>query len=50
MYTKVRIEQTIATQESSTLTYKLTNLINFYRLTFQRLLGEESNLLVTIKR
>ncbi|KAF8536237.1 oligomeric Golgi complex subunit 6 [Trichophaea hybrida] len=46
---KTRIDQTIATQESSTLTYKLTNLISFYRLTFQRLLGEESNLLVTIK-
>ncbi|KAF8250215.1 oligomeric Golgi complex subunit 6 [Wilcoxina mikolae CBS 423.85] len=46
---KARIDQTIATQESSTLTYKLTNLINFYRLTFQRLLGEESNLLITIK-
>ncbi|KAF8543069.1 oligomeric complex COG6-domain-containing protein, partial [Trichophaea hybrida] len=37
---KTRIDQTIATQESSTLTYKLTNLISFYRLTFQRLLGK----------
>ncbi|CCX33584.1 oligomeric Golgi complex subunit 6 [Pyronema domesticum] len=48
---KARIEQAIATQESSTLTYKLTNLINFYRLTFLRLLSSldsDSTLLITI--
>ncbi|KAA8898822.1 oligomeric Golgi complex subunit 6 [Sphaerosporella brunnea] len=46
---RARIEQAIASQDSSTLTYKLTNLINFYRLTFQRLLGEDSNLLSIIQ-
>lgn len=47
---KARIDQAIATQESSTLTYKITNVIGFYRSTFHRLLGDESNVLETIKR
>jgi hypothetical protein len=46
---RARIEQAIASQDSSTLAYKLTNLINFYRITFERLLGPESNLLAVIQ-
>ena len=47
---QARIEQAIAGQESSTLGYRLASLINFYRLTFERLLGSDSELLKTIQR
>ncbi|PWW80572.1 oligomeric complex COG6 [Tuber magnatum] len=46
---KSRIEQVIASHEESTLVYKISNLINFYRLTFEKLLGQESFLLETMK-
>ncbi|RPA95058.1 COG6-domain-containing protein [Choiromyces venosus 120613-1] len=46
---KSRIEQVIASHEESTLVFKISNLINFYRLTFERLLGQESSLLETMK-
>lgn len=41
---KARIEQAIASQGSSTLNYRLINLINFYCLTFRRILGDGSSL------
>ncbi|KAH0609379.1 uncharacterized protein H6S33_012865 [Morchella sextelata] len=46
---KSRIEQVVASHEDSTLAYRISNLINYYRLTFEKLLGEDSSLLETIK-
>ncbi|KAI9798821.1 MAG: hypothetical protein M1825_004994 [Sarcosagium campestre] len=40
-----RIEQVIQSHEDSTLVYRIANLINFYRTTFQKLLGPDSALL-----
>lgn len=46
---KSRIEQVIASHEDSTLAYRISNLINYYHLTFEKLLGEDSFLLDTMK-
>lgn len=43
------MEQAIAGQEYSTLSYRLSSLINFYRLTFEKLLGDSSTLVKTIR-
>ncbi|KAI9707191.1 MAG: Golgi transport complex subunit 6 [Candelina mexicana] len=43
-----RIEQVIHGHEDPILAYKLANLTNFYRLTFARLLGNESSFLDTL--
>ena len=40
-----RVEQVIQSNEEILPAYKLANLINFYRITFQKLLGPDSNLL-----
>ncbi|OTA95973.1 hypothetical protein M434DRAFT_393270 [Hypoxylon sp. CO27-5] len=40
-----RIEQVIQTNEETILAYKLANLLGFYRVTFSKLLGDESVLL-----
>ena len=40
-----RIEQVIKSDEDPVLAYKISNLIDFYRVTFVRLLGNESLLL-----
>ncbi|RYP04354.1 hypothetical protein DL765_010218 [Monosporascus sp. GIB2] len=40
-----RVEQVIQTNEETILAYKLANLLNFYRLTFSKLLGDHSVLL-----
>ncbi|KAI2622662.1 oligomeric Golgi complex subunit 6 [Hypomontagnella submonticulosa] len=40
-----RVEQVIQTNEETILAYKLANLLSFYRVTFSKLLGEESVLL-----
>ncbi|KAF8477542.1 oligomeric Golgi complex subunit 6 [Kalaharituber pfeilii] len=42
---KSRVEQVIASHDDSTLAFRISNLINFYRLTFEKILGKESNLL-----
>ena len=49
-YLQAKIEQAIAGQESTTLAYKIHNLINFYRITFEKLLGVDSAILTTIGR
>lgn len=46
---KSRIEQVIASHEDSTLAYRISNLINYYHLTFEKLLGEDSFLLNTMR-
>ena len=43
-----RIEQVLQNHEDAVLLYKIANLINFYRVTFARLLGPESSLLQTL--
>ncbi|KAI2602962.1 oligomeric Golgi complex subunit 6 [Hypoxylon fragiforme] len=40
-----RVEQVIQTNEETILAYKLANLLGFYRVTFSKLLGEDSVLL-----
>ncbi|KAH0542111.1 hypothetical protein FGG08_003491 [Glutinoglossum americanum] len=45
---KQRVEQVIQSHEESTLAYQIANLINFYRVTFNKLLGSESSLLATL--
>lgn len=43
-----RVEQVIQTNEDTILAYKLANLLNFYRVTFAKLLGAQSVLLEAI--
>jgi hypothetical protein len=43
-----RVEQVIHGHEEPTLSYRIANLINFYRVTFERLLGSDSSLLTTL--
>ncbi|KAK8084544.1 oligomeric complex COG6 [Apiospora hydei] len=40
-----RVEQVIQTNEDTILAYKMANLLNFYRVTFSKLLGAQSVLL-----
>ena len=40
-----RVEQVIQSHEDPVLAYKIANLIDFYRITFMRLLGAESSVL-----
>jgi conserved oligomeric Golgi complex subunit 6 len=41
---KARVLQTIRSQESAIVAYKVANLLQFYLLTMKRTLGEESSL------
>ena len=43
-----RVEQVVQSHEDSVLTYKIANLIKFYRLTFIKLLGPESSIVETL--
>jgi hypothetical protein len=43
-----RVEQVIQSHEETILAYKIANLLNFYRVTFSRLLGQNSILLETL--
>jgi hypothetical protein len=40
-----RVEQVIQSHEETILAYKIANLLNFYRVTFAKLLGQDSALL-----
>lgn len=40
-----RAEQVVASHEDPTLSYRIANLIGFYRTTFSKLLGQDSSLL-----
>lgn len=44
-----RVEQVIQANEDIIPAYKLANLVNFYRITFQKTLGKESNLVELIE-
>jgi hypothetical protein len=43
-----RIGQVIQTHEETIMAYKIANLLNFYRVTFSKLLGDDSVLLETL--
>ncbi|THH31107.1 hypothetical protein EUX98_g3063 [Antrodiella citrinella] len=46
---KVRVQQTVRSQESSITLYKIANLLQFYFLTMQRTIGSDAALSVTLK-
>ena len=46
---QVRVLQTVRTQESSTLSYKVANLLQYYMLTMQRTIGDQSLLSQTLQ-
>ncbi|PCH37909.1 oligomeric complex COG6 [Wolfiporia cocos MD-104 SS10] len=46
---KVRVQQTVRSQESSITSYKIANLLQFYMLTMQRTIGEAAQLSKTLK-
>lgn len=43
-----RVEQVLQNHEDPVLLYKVANLVNFYRVTFDKLLGPDSSLLETL--
>lgn len=43
-----RIEQVVQSHDDPVLTYKLVNLLEFYRVMFQKLLGKDSSVLETL--
>ncbi|KAH0826947.1 oligomeric complex COG6 [Lanmaoa asiatica] len=46
---KVRVLQTVRAQESSILSYKVSNLLQYYMLTMQRTIGDQSVLSQTLQ-
>ncbi|KAF8548578.1 oligomeric complex COG6 [Imleria badia] len=46
---KVRVLQTVRAQESSIVSYKVANLVQYYMLTMQRTIGDESLLSQTLQ-
>ncbi|KAJ7356948.1 oligomeric complex COG6, partial [Mycena albidolilacea] len=45
---KVRVQQTIRSQESSIISYKIANLLQFYMITMRRTIGEAAVLSTTL--
>jgi len=45
---RVRVQQTIRSQESSIVSFKIANLLQFYTLTMQRTIGEDALLSQTL--
>ncbi|KAF8065376.1 oligomeric Golgi complex subunit 6 [Lyophyllum atratum] len=45
---KVRVQQTIRSQESSIVSYKIANLLQFYMLTMRRTIGDDALLSTTL--
>jgi len=43
-----RVEQVLQNHEDPALLYKIANLVNFYRVTFDKLLGSDSSVLETL--
>ncbi|CCL99987.1 uncharacterized protein FIBRA_02012 [Fibroporia radiculosa] len=46
---KIRVQQTVKSQESGITSYKIANLLQFYLLTMQRTIGEDAVLSRTLK-
>jgi conserved oligomeric Golgi complex subunit 6 len=45
----MRVQQTIRSQESSIISYKIANLLQFYLMTMRRTIGEDALLSATLK-
>ncbi|KAG6845272.1 hypothetical protein H0H87_011681 [Tephrocybe sp. NHM501043] len=45
---KIRVQQTIRSQESSIVSYKIANLLQFYMLTMRRTIGDDALLSTTL--
>ncbi|KAG1734350.1 oligomeric Golgi complex subunit 6 [Suillus lakei] len=45
---KVRVQQTVRSQESSIVSYKVANLLQYYMLTMRRTIGEDALLSTTL--
>lgn len=45
---QVRVQQTVRSQESSIVSYKIANLLQFYMTTMRRTVGEEALLSKTL--
>ena len=46
---QIRVVQTVRSQESSIVAYKVANLLQFYMLTMMRTIGEGALLSTTLK-
>ncbi len=46
---QIRVQQTIRSQESSIMSYKIANLLQFYMVTMQRTIGNEAALSNALK-
>lgn len=46
---QVRVQQTIRSQESCIVSYKIANLLQFYMITMRRTIGEEAFLSTTLR-
>ncbi|KAJ4481001.1 oligomeric complex COG6 [Lentinula aciculospora] len=46
---KVRVQQTVRSQESAIMSYKIANLLQFYKSTMTKTIGEDAVLSVTLK-
>ena len=45
----MRVQQTIRSQESSIVSYKIANLLQFYLMTMRRTIGDDALLSTTLK-
>ena len=45
----MRVQQTIRSQESSIVSYKIANLLQFYLMTMRRTVGDDALLSTTLK-
>jgi len=39
---QMRVQQTVRSQESSIVSYKIANLLQFYRITMRRTIGDQA--------
>ena len=39
---QMRVQQTVRSQESSIVSYKIANLLQFYRMTMKRTIGDQA--------
>lgn len=45
----MRVQQTVRSQESSIVSYKIANLLQFYLLTMRRTIGDQAILTATLQ-
>lgn len=48
-FTKVRVQQTVKSQEGSITSYKITNLLQFYQTTMKRTIGDDALMSQTLR-